>query len=1634
MLIPLVMALAFTGLFAGSALAAYDCSNGAADPPFLAAGVPPNLLLLIDNSGSMYDMAYTGDDNSCYDGTDMAAGTESYDPTKVYGGYFKTDAWYKYNTGAVRFEAISTPASCPDPTDGAAYADDTANPTEICTTIAGATVTFKARGNFMNWATASKFDIQKQVLTGGKFDSGANTLTSEGRGCSGNRYIKQIGVLDSSGAQYYLTLGTHPVSAFDEDSPDPTTAIDLFQINQTGFDNSACSQAVEEMADPMTSLGTLKGLIDECMEYANNQTYTTADGPAFNQAVQSCWWWDTHDDYETGDRTQHAISIQNHCETLYASQDPESITPESPGYVCYGKFDGTDDTTNTGTGYVGSCWVPEEIISGSGETCTTITCDLAAGTYTSGSMSGDALIEGDRCTGGIVEYCSGNYNANQDSCNKAWLAKEECSDDPTAIIIPAHWVADATNCVSEALYRFCQGLELPEVVDPSDQTTATGEVYNLPAMLTDTGVSGQLGDPLLTMQSVIYDAAWAADSPSGLLHEFASDIRMGVMKFNYDGAQAECALRDADAAANPTLTRILYECDGTTDGGNVVTEIADGTTAHINAMVTAINAIEADSWTPLAEAVYNAIGYYTQRNDMRLNTADFTIDAATAPCTDWCQSNNILVITEGASTADLNTDVTTFAAVSGQSDDDGDTTAKCNDLYGSTYLDDITYYGYHGTNIHLEASYDAEEHFQNIKTYFVVAGTPRTSGTGECSPATMMDDAAANGGTDAPYYADNPEDLNEELKTVFNVIRAGAAAGSAASVISATRGGEGAIYQAIFWPSIDGPMVNGEPKHKVTWTGEVHSLLVDAYGKMFEDTDGDYALSSSDEQVVLYYDTDARESKACDQDLELDGTCAGNAKSLHEVNYLWSTGEWLAGISDTDINTNRASFLASTQQRYIFTWDDLDNDGVVDSGEQLPFTIRSDWGTAALAVSGDRAPVPIDFGVTTTDEVNRIISWVRGLDDLSDNTLRPRELNTPTNFDLPGSPATITWRLGDVVHSTPTAVSRPSEGYHQLYQDDEYAAFYDAYQHRRHVIYFGGNDGMVHAINAGFYDDNYKKFWRGYNTGTGTFSDTGPALGAELWAYVPYNLLPHLKCLTDPGYNHKYFVDLKPRVFDVQIFDSSPNTLGHVEGWGTIMVVGMRFGGYRITAQEIISEVSATAYTDDRVFTSAYMVFDVSDPENPPRLLGEMTYDPGSSVDLAYTAAVPAVVPIKTSEDGSDWYLILGSGPTDVTGLSTQHAKIGMFPLNLFDSTPPQAFRIPNNSTIDYATAGSFDLGSSPNGFVSDTVTVDYDLYDLYKADVVYFGTIEGTWGGWGGKLYRWVTNEGDPQDWSTPAVMIDVGRPVTAAPSIGTDGTFFWVYFGTGRFFDIKDKSDASSNAQEYFYGIKEPVDADTGDFTWAPVDNTFSTTKPAAGNDAGSRTLLQVDGIEVQEAITPYASTLNCKTGASGCLPSDVGTFADLRDYIVGTCDPTNGCTGTDGWVLALEEDRERNLGQGALLGGLMTFTTYQPFADICKPEGEAFLYGVYYQTGTAYYEAVFTTLSNGGTYTGSTGNTVVTTRLAIGRGLATTPNLHVGRQEGSKAFVQTSTGTIVEIPQPNLPIKTTKSGRLNWRDTCP
>ncbi|MCX5875293.1 MAG: hypothetical protein NT087_03130 [Deltaproteobacteria bacterium] len=99
-------------------------------PPFLAQSISPNILIVLDSSGSMCGQAYPG----------------SYDPTQftnsLYYGYFDGTKNYQY-TGN-RWEVTSA----------AMGTGTNANPI--------------ATGSFLNWATMRRIEVAKKLLVGGK--------------------------------------------------------------------------------------------------------------------------------------------------------------------------------------------------------------------------------------------------------------------------------------------------------------------------------------------------------------------------------------------------------------------------------------------------------------------------------------------------------------------------------------------------------------------------------------------------------------------------------------------------------------------------------------------------------------------------------------------------------------------------------------------------------------------------------------------------------------------------------------------------------------------------------------------------------------------------------------------------------------------------------------------------------------------------------------------------------------------------------------------------------------------------------------------------------------------------------------------------------------------------------------------------------------------------------------------------------------------------------------------------------------------------------------------------------------------------------------------------------------------------
>ncbi|MGB7063959.1 MAG: hypothetical protein WBF55_02325, partial [Syntrophobacteria bacterium] len=714
-----------------------------------------------------------------------------------------------------------------------------------------------------------------------------------------------------------------------------------------------------------------------------------------------------------------------------------------------------------------------------------------------------------------------------------------------------------------------------------------------------------------------------------------------------------------------------------------------------------------------------------------------------------------------------------------------------------------------------------------------------------------------------------------------------------------------------------------------------------------------------------------------------------------------------------------------------------------------------------------------------------------------------------------------TYRLGDIIGSTATLVGTPAENYDLLYADGSYRQFWLRYRNRRKVVYTGGNDGMLHAFNAGFfYFDSADSRWEFAKTSDGG-SETAYDLGAEMWAYVPSNLLPHLYWLTDPNYQHVFYVDAKPKIFDAKIFADDGPTGTHPGGWGTVLVCGMSYGGGRIRTDK---DHDGIYESGDQIMKSAYVVLDITNPEIVPELLAEISFD-----DLGFTTSYPGAIVVKSKDTGSDpndWYLVLGSGPngarlkyipptqgnwvagqtlkgensgtlativaddgtndiltlsnvlgwfehnetvwvdldndgyvdsnepkgpSDVInsisdlkhGLSSQQARIYM--VDLKELVASGSLVDPSGSALTGGSpAGPFEDGAGfdDNSQISDFITVDLDLD--YATDAMYFGTVSHTSAGFlGGKLRRLVLSDPEntilptsPTSWDTDSILLDAGQPITTAPTVAMDWKKrTWVFFGTGRFATQADVADSS---QQSYYGIKEPWEDTIGH-----ENNLVDVNKDADGDsdldnemtweEISSAYLMDVSNTVVFESgnIKNYNGAVF--TDVKDLENNTLDTFMALeeemgKDPYPGDNDPAPGTNiFPNGWKLHFSAARERNLGQAALLGDILTFTTYAPDPNACQNEGDSYFYATYYKTGTAFSRSVIG-LGNE-TDPGDGSSKDVLRKQSLGKGLAVSPAMHTGREEGTKAFVQTSTGAILVIEQANP--GAVKSGRTYWME---
>jgi Tfp pilus tip-associated adhesin PilY1 len=177
-------------------------------------------------------------------------------------------------------------------------------------------------------------------------------------------------------------------------------------------------------------------------------------------------------------------------------------------------------------------------------------------------------------------------------------------------------------------------------------------------------------------------------------------------------------------------------------------------------------------------------------------------------------------------------------------------------------------------------------------------------------------------------------------------------------------------------------------------------------------------------------------------------------------------------------------------------------------------------------------------------------------------TITQRDPNTGTNVTV-----TFNYVLGDVFHSNPLVVGSPANtkyfaqnsetetGKTCATGDHGYRCFFTQHAKRRKLLVMGSNDGMLHAFDAGQWDDANLE----YDNGT----------GKEVFAYMPRKVMPTVTTLAT-GTTRKWAVDGTVAVADVfidPVHDGTPTKADRL--WRTLLVGGLREGGFGYYALDL---------------------------------------------------------------------------------------------------------------------------------------------------------------------------------------------------------------------------------------------------------------------------------------------------------------------------------------------------------------------------------------------------------------------------------------------------------------------------------
>ena len=748
---------------------------------------------------------------------------------------------------------------------------------------------------------------------------------------------------------------------------------------------------------------------------------------------------------------------------------------------------------------------------------------------------------------------------------------------------------------------------------------------------------------------------------------------------------------------------------GDPKGGWVSVPVQDYTPAHASQIDWFIEDLEGESWTPLAESLYNVYRYLQSRSNPALGKDSVTEFPAyniktnggtttnsslipESPAQYTCQKNFVILITDGEPTRD---------------DFDGMSHSSfVNQLIGDFNPDNAEpeqgseYYGYYEGSWYLDdvAKYMQENDFQrdlegdqSIDVY--------TVGFTTSADANALLQKTADVGNGLFYHSNNAEELTVAIVAqITEIIEKTQAFTSATVPSSRTTDGE-SFYFSFFLPQEDSGFWEGHLKN-FGFTG-----------------DGDVVTA--------------------------DGRCAAGADAADmppcEGNGVLRTFE--------DGYWDAAEQMPEPENRNLY----LENSGTGIFQKPPVFEVavgaEAQMAAAFNLVEGvDNLDAPYQGlgSGTAASMVHALVGVLRGCEFGSDPCVSRTDDAGRKRY------------LGDIFHSNPLVVGSPNS----VVNESSYAIFANAHRDRPRVIYAGANDGFLHGFHAGTFRTKVLD-----GSGNETEQDLIPprhdfGTGEELFGFMPYDVRNQVKELPKQNSFPRLLetVDGSPVAADVWFYRSvnggelgAPEpTLGFsapfgtglksAEQWRTVLLSGLRNGGQSYFALDI-SEPTESASD----ISSEY-----------PRYLWSFPCDacasavnPGSEGEAAWmgnTWSEPVITRVRVRSNAIEnpvgferWVAIFGAGyheHGDPNGIdykvpgdpnfSAAGRAIYMVDITTGEVLAKKVFS-ESDSYISGAQIGFDDMryafASAPSAF-----DLDYDGF----ADVIYIPDL-------GGNLWKWV-------------------------------------------------------------------------------------------------------------------------------------------------------------------------------------------------------------------------------------------------------------------------------------------------------